>query len=236
MKIAILTNETKHHAYFVREIKKTYEDLLVIIEKNVYRPKFETVHAFELEREKYEQKVWFNGEEILIKKFSDIISVQTVNEEKSINVLKNYKPEILVLFGTGILKKELISLFPDKILNLHGGDPEYYRGLDSHYWAIYHNDFTKLISTIHKVNESIDDGDIILQESLSLFPEMNLWELRRLNTEVCVKLALTTFEMYKMFGLFISRKQISKGRYYSFMPSELKETVLNNFDLHIKSL
>ena len=57
----------------------------------------------------------------------------------------------------------MISIFENKIFNLHGGDPEKYRGLDSHYWSIYHNDFKSLITTLHKVRPILDTGEIVLQ-------------------------------------------------------------------------
>ena len=50
--------------------------------------------------------------------------------------------------------------YKNKIFNLHGGNPEEFRGLDSHYWSIYHNNFN-LYSCLHKLSYKLDDGDII---------------------------------------------------------------------------
>ena len=46
-------------------------------------------------------------------------------------------------------------------INLHGGDPEKYRGLDSHLWSIYHEDWASLVSTLHVVSKDLDAGDSI---------------------------------------------------------------------------
>ena len=50
---------------------------------------------------------------------------------------------------------------------MHGGDPEYYRGLDSFLWAIYHKDFNKFYVTLHNVNNTFDSGGVIYKKKLT---------------------------------------------------------------------
>ena len=128
----------------------------------------------------------------------------------------------------------MISYFENKIFNLHGGDPEKYRGLDSHYWSIYHKDFNYLVTTLHKVRPTLDTGEIILQERVKLWSNMKLYHFRASNTELCVKLVYSLVDLYKKNGCLICRQQKTKGRYYSLMPEVLKQDIEEKFDNYIK--
>ena len=81
----------------------------------------------------------------------------------------------------------MINVVPEKIFNLHGGDPQRYRGLDTHLWAIYHKDFGGLVTTLH-ILPKLDDGDIVSMGTLPVSKDMPLYALRKVNTEVCVNL------------------------------------------------
>ena len=59
MKIVVLTTETFHHTFFVREINKVFPIEKVLVESVILRPPFETHHSYETERVGYEKKVFF---------------------------------------------------------------------------------------------------------------------------------------------------------------------------------
>jgi methionyl-tRNA formyltransferase len=236
MKIVVLTTETTHHVYFVKELVKVFPIDKVLVEGNKYIPSFETYHPFEKKRDEYEKAVFFNKKDVSFSDVASVMKVGSVNDEDSLAYLKKLKPEIILVFGTGKISPEIIKVCPNGIINLHGGDPEEYRGLDSHLWAIYHKDFAALVTTLHHINEKIDDGNIISREAIRIKPGMRLYELRRYNTELCVALSLSALDMYVRLGYFISRPQQKLGRYYSFMPSELKEMCLTRFKKYTETL
>jgi methionyl-tRNA formyltransferase len=236
MKIVVLTSETIHHAYFVRELVKTFPVEQVLIECNVFTSPFETHHNFEDKRDEYERDIFFNKKGFLLK---DVVSVKefaSVNDVEAVRYLKKLQPDIIIVFGTGKVLPEVIQVCPKGIVNLHGGDPEEYRGLDSHLWAIYHKDFTSLITTLHHLNENLDDGSTILQCKIPLTHGMLIHELRRYNTEICIKLVLNAIKMYETHSHFLSKPQRKCGRYYSFMPSVLKEICKIHFEEYTSKL
>jgi methionyl-tRNA formyltransferase len=157
-----------------------------------------------------------------------------MNGTEGISSLSTWQPDVAIVFGTGRLSSAVIESGPGCFLNLHGGDPEEYRGLDTHLWAIYHSDFGGLVTTLHRVNSSLDDGDICLQESISISAGMQLSELRLANTEACVRLAVAALSSVREQGYVPSRKQRRAGRYYSFMPSQLKEICRKRFEKHAR--
>lgn len=230
MKIVLLTTDTLHHAYFLREIARYYPLEAAFAEERSMQPPFETHHPFEDAREEYESRVWFGGRIQTLRDFGDVASFPSVNDPGAVQRLRELKPDITIVFGTGKIGSEVISTCAEGIINLHGGDPELYRGLDSHLWAIYHEDYPALVTTLHKLNEKLDDGDVILQSSLSVQPGMGIHMLRRINTEACVSMTLSSMDMYSRLGFFVGRRQRSKGRYYSFMPKELKSICKMKFE------
>lgn len=236
MKLAILTTQTTHHSYFVKRIKKFFSIDVVILETKSVVPKFDTDHKFEKERIDYEKKLFFNGEDVLIPDLTRTIQVENINEKNSVETLKEILPDVIIVFGTRKLSKEIIDICHDGIINLHGGDPLEYRGLDTHLWAIYHEDFSNIKVTLHKVNISLDDGDIVETKKVPIQTGMKIYQLRSSNAEVCVDLTLKALKEYRQKKQISSYPQIKKGRHYSFMPSELKKICVDKFHKYTETL
>ena len=126
-------------------------------------------------------------------------------------------PTVVFVYGTGKLGPKLVRCCP-YVLNFHGGDPERYRGLDSHLWALYHEDYEALQVTLHHVDDGLDTGDIVFQTQLNIG---SLADLQAQTEHACVQLANLALHGIKT-GFLPRRKQRSKGRYYGRMPQELR--------------
>jgi len=237
MRIAILTTQTPHHSYFVQSLAREHEISAIVVEREGIRAPFETAHPFETERDAYECKKFFSEDYPELKTFAATLTAQTINDSEVLEFLKTQACDVAVVFGTRRIKPALIQLFPNRILNLHGGDPEEYRGLDTHLWAVYHDDYSQLITTLHQLNETLDDGAIIGRKQLQLtVPGMKLSQLRALNTQACIDLTKEALEDYQQKGEFFSVQQTRRGRYYSFMPTCLKEICVKKFERHTQQL
>ena len=230
MRVAILTTETLHHAYFVREVQKFFGPVIVIEEKRPISAEFETRHPFEDEGDQGERDTWFDGKDATLADFAEVHTFSSVNDPDSIQKIREFGPDAIVVFGTGKLSEDLIEIQPERIINLHGANPEDYGGIDTHLWAIYHRDYEGLITTLHRVESNTDRGGVVLSAQIPLHSGMKLADLRRANTEVCVQLAVSGLNMLQNFGQFISRPQNRTGRRYSFMPKVLKEICKTRFE------
>jgi methionyl-tRNA formyltransferase len=229
MNVAVLTTETSHHCFFVRELARFRAPTLVVAERNGTAPPFETRHPFEEQRDEYERRTWFGGREPHLDDFADTLEVGSANEPAAVERLAAVRPDAVVVFGTGRLKQHVIDVCPGGMVNLHGGDPQRYRGLDTHLWAIYHGDFGGLVTTLHRVNARLDDGAIVARAPVPVPRDMPLFELRGRNTEVCVKLVRSVLASFSGHGAITGRPQRQRGRYYSFMPAVLKEVCRAKF-------
>ena len=237
MNIVVLTTETPHHAFFVHALQAAFGNVSVFCEQPVVaHQSMQVHHSFEDDRDRYERQIWFNDDQVLL---ADIVPTEvysSINAPDALQALRHRQADVVFVFGTGVLREGCITLFPDRIFNLHGGDPEEYRGLDTHLWAIYHKEFHSLVTTLHRLDAGLDTGDIVLQGALPLEPNMPLHALRAVNTEVCVRLATATMDMIIRHGDVVSRSQRRKGRYYSAMPTELKETCRKRFETYTRGI
>ena len=150
--------------------------------------------------------------------------------------LERAKPDVIIVFGTGKISKEIISIPTTAFLNLHGGSTRYYRGLDSHLWAIYHNDFRNLITTLHHIEPHLDTGKIVFEHQLDISQGTTLEKLRIVNTNACCRHVRTCYSRPIELGYIPSREQLQQGRYYSFMPKELKGSLRAKIQSFLKTL
>jgi hypothetical protein len=226
VRVALLTTETPHHLFFARQLAEAVPSLRIVLETVSPEPPFETAHPFETRRDEYERDVLLDGFRGMFDELAPTTRYASINEAAP--QLVDDRPDALLVFGTTILEQPLIGAAAS-CLNLHGGNPEEYRGLDTHLWAIYHRDFENLVTTLHHVDEALDTGDVVALEPIPLEPGMKLYQLRAANTRICVSMSLGALEALEG-GMVSRRAQHKRGRYYSFMPAVLKDRCVSQFE------
>jgi methionyl-tRNA formyltransferase len=98
-----------------------------------------------------------------------IVDATTLREPQTVKQLTELNPDIGVsAFFGHILRPELISIFPNGIINVHPAYLPYNRGAYPNVWAIV--DGTPAGATIHYIDEGIDTGDIIDQVEVEITP------------------------------------------------------------------
>jgi methionyl-tRNA formyltransferase len=233
IKLVLLTTDTTHHLFYAWMLSGRFPIAATFLETRQLKPRFETAHPFELERDAYEREVLLAGCRSSFRDLGSTHVVESMNDHTSLRDLLACEPDVVIVFGTGRLKGGLATIARTACLNLHGGNPEQYRGLDTHLWAIYHDDFANLVTTLHHLDEDLDTGDIVMQSQLPIASSTRLHELRSVNTRVCVELSLAALGALDATGRMPRRKQVTRGRYYSFMPTALKQECVRRFERRI---
>ena len=121
------------------------------------------------------------------------------------------------------------------MLNVHRGIASEYRGLDSEFWAIYHNDFNNIGVTIHKVDEHLDTGPYTFMEPLPLHQDMKIWQLEYFMTVLATELTSRSLRNYYN-GNLVFHQQKQRGRYYSFFPTIFMKKFAARFHRYTKAL
>src|SRR4030065_527921 len=65
---------------------------------------------------------------------------------------RELKPDLLCVFGTSLIRGDLLNEGRLGIVNLHGGLSTEYRGADCTFWAPYNGEPEKIGCTLHYIN------------------------------------------------------------------------------------
>jgi folate-dependent phosphoribosylglycinamide formyltransferase PurN len=98
---------------------------------------------------------------------NDIIKkVESINSDETINLLKKINPDAVVVNGTRIISQRVLSSVNAPFINTHMGITPKYRGVHGGYWALANGDFDNCGVTVHLVDEGIDTGGVLYQDTI----------------------------------------------------------------------
>lgn len=89
--------------------------------------------------------------------------VNDINAPENCAWIRERRPDVIAVCGASIMKKELLGVPTQGVLNLHGGLSQFYRGLFTTDWAIHNREPECVGATVHFVSEGVDDGDVVYQ-------------------------------------------------------------------------
>ncbi len=236
MRLIILTTGSVRRRYYVNALQSSVPVTRVFVETGSRSPPFDTHHPYEDDSKVYEKRVWFNDAAPPFDRLGDVECFTSLNDRRAVRAIAAAAPDVIIVFGTGKLNSSVMGICPRDIYNIHSGNPERYRGLDAHLWAIYHRDFGDLIVTLHRVTPTLDRGEIFTSMPVCVVPQMRLHQFRRASTEAAVAVSHTAIEEWLHHGGIGTRPQRSVGRYYSFMPVVLKDICVKRFERYTAQL
>lgn len=141
-----------------------------------------------------------------------VLYVDSVNNKEVQHKISVYNVSFGIVASFGeIFNKDLLSIFP--IYNVHMGVLPFYRGAYTNFWKILNNDDVYGV-TIHKMEEKVDSGEILLIKERDFEKVVFSGEFFKLNYEMAASTLNEAFEI--MTGTVIAdRIQVSeKGKYY----------------------
>jgi len=236
MRIVLLTTGAVRRRYFVEKIGKRFPIERVLIETRNSPPPIPTDHPSDEARKARERSYWYDGTPPTFTDIAETQFYENLNDPDALHTMQEIKPDVMLVYGTGKLSHSVLDICPNGCLNFHNGDPEKYRGLDCHLWPLYHRDFDALQMTLHKIETSLDTGDIVDRRPVPLYTNMPLADLRRTACEISVEMAVAALNGFQKIDKFKATAQRQNGRYYSYMPAVLKDICIRNFERHTASL
>jgi methionyl-tRNA formyltransferase len=87
--------------------------------------------------------------------------VPHINHPEVVNLARELNPDLICVFGTSLIRGELLKEGRLGIVNLHGGLSPEYRGADCTFWALYNGEPEKIGCTLHYIDAGIDTGRLI---------------------------------------------------------------------------
>lgn len=233
MKILFIGGDHPRHLYYINKINEKFDITAAIIENRenmIIQPpddiqekdRMNFIMHFK-KRNEVEQK-YFGIQKLPT---CNILQVdkEKLNTEKVVRFIKSIKPDVVMIFGCGLIKEPLLDSLPQNSINLHLGISPRYRGAATLFWPFYFMEPTFAGSTFHYLMLEPDAGDIIHQS----VPELNAeWGIHDTACNVVLKSAKDAIELLKILskkGTLTISKQKGTGKNFlekDFKPEHLR--------------
>ncbi len=96
-----------------------------------------------------------------------IKNVPSVNSKECIAFLQKEKPDLIIVNGTRIISKKVLTCIDTTFVNTHVGITPKYRGVHGGYWALANDDRENCGVTVHLVDTGIDTGGVLFQKAIN---------------------------------------------------------------------
>lgn len=233
-KVLVLTTDTLHHKYLIQQLNLiNFIDLAILyIHKKSF--KFIPKNNFEKKEFDFEKKFFFKNKNYDVP--NKIYYIEDINSKKCVDLIKDIKPDIGILFGTKKVTKTIIQVFQKNLINIHRGIMQKYRGLDSEYWALYEKNFKFIGTTIHYVNEFLDKGKIIFEKKIQIKKNTKCFHLRYHTTKIASEGINYLFQNLNKKKKIKTYKKQTSGKYYSSISEVNKKIACKNLVEYCKKI
>ncbi len=155
MKVVVITSNHLRHMAYAKMLCDKIKVSKVFIEE---KPASDRSGALQLREREYFASVsgWLPDVFTLCKKGE-------INHRRVEREIRKEEPDIIFVFGSSLLKENIFSIPSHGCINIHTGLVQYYRGVDSAFWALHDERPDRIGVTVHFIDKSIDAGDVIMQ-------------------------------------------------------------------------
>jgi len=108
--------------------------------------------------------------------------VQDINSQEVVDLLERERPELLLVYGTKILKEPVLRTARRGVLNAHCSILPEYRGVRSEFWQCHDQAYDHVGITIHLVDVGVDTGMVLFQQRTEVGEDPDPFRLRTRNT------------------------------------------------------
>ena len=220
--------------YETRALVMSREEMLPSISSDLPRIDIKNMEYHFNSRLKKEHEVYgdLSTKEIFKDIDYKICSKETMNTEENAKLIKQFNPNLVLVFGPTIIKDPILSILPEDSINMHLGLSPQYKGAATLFWPFYYLEPQFAGVTFHKISKKVDAGGILHQCCPSLSHDDGIHD-------VSAKAVLHALEdLKKIIYLkkkkspfkYVQQKQTGKLFYASdFKPFHLR-VIYNLFD------
>ena len=180
-RLIILTGDELRHLYF--RISLSNDNRFEVIksfcegtERSLESRTFANAKASELEKRhvlarKQSEQDFFGEVSSQLSDRSDPVKIRKgqINDEPIVRQIKAWNPDLLVCYGSSLIKSDLLEVFKNRFLNVHLGLSPYYRGSGTNVWPLINKEPHMVGATFMYIDAGIDTGGIIHQIRADIF-------------------------------------------------------------------
>jgi len=181
MKVIILTGDEIRHQYFRKKLT-LHPEIKVLAsycegtEKSLENITFQNQDSSELERQHVNARTqsehdFFNFANSFIEDTTEPVTIKKndINNDKIVSEIESNNPDLLVCYGSSLIKSTLLTTYKDRFLNVHLGLSPYYRGSGTNVWPLINWEPYMVGATYMHIDAGIDTGEIIHQIRPDIF-------------------------------------------------------------------
>jgi len=240
MKIVIITECTAREMIVVQKVVDEFPDTIII--QPVYpkrRKKLSSLPKRALMKRQYN----------LLKKKCDVkiqipktpkhllLPSSQLNSQNGVEIIKEQTPDVLITCRAPILCEEIIQAPSIAAVNVHYGIAPKYRGNDSIFWALYHQDFKHLGGCLHYITKGVDTGNILAKVYPALSEADDEASIGIKTSKLLAETLTEYLHIITSLGISVpGEKQKSKGRNYKYSERTLFKSLSLLSLLHFKKI
>lgn len=141
-------------------------------------------------------------------------TVEDVNDDKCISDVLRIKPDVIVIFGTSIIRKPFFQKIKAPIFNIHTGILPKYRNVHSDFWAFKNKDFKNIGVTIIHVDTGIDSGAIALKQTINYKNADSLFDVKLKNLKLIPKMVEKLLNLYTIKKVPFHKQEVASSSFY----------------------
>lgn len=184
MRVCILTSNKPRHRYMANRVVERFDVVGVISEakqpkrhiaekiKHAPVPGSEEIGRYlQGFADKEREYLLPAGEDFRIPDHVPFLTVDPdcLNDRELHETIVGLKPNCFAVFGTSLVKRDLMDLSPH-FVNIHLGLSPYYRGVACSFWPFFNDEPEYVGVTVFYLDEGIDSGPILHQSLVDLAP------------------------------------------------------------------
>jgi methionyl-tRNA formyltransferase len=167
MKAIVLTSTMRRHQYVANTLASRLEVARVWLEQKSFEPlkyagtpQDEAIITRHFAARDASENAYFS-EHAEVHAPARRVGPGGCNDPLEIEAMQLMSPDVVLVFGTGLLKQPVIDAFPGRIINIHLGLSPYYRGAGTNFWPLVNGEPEYCGATIHFLDIGVDAGPII---------------------------------------------------------------------------
>lgn len=141
---------------------------------------------------------------------------KNINDPSFIKEISERKIDLIIsIAASQVFKKEILQAPRYGCINLHSGKLPCYRGMLPNFWQLYHLEPVAGV-TVHRMNEKLDDGEIILQKDVTIDPQESLETLIQRTKRVGAELIIEALDRFCSGTLRYFPNDRERATYFTF--------------------
>ena len=178
-------------------------------EKNIIEEHFAARDAAEQEYFGQHQNLQLSGDTLLRR-----LAPGEINNSGEAEQMLKMEPTVVLVFGTGILRGQIIDLFDGNMINIHLGLSPYYRGSGTNFWPLVNREPEYVGATIHYLDAGIDTGAILAHVRPTLKLKDGSHDIGNKAIQVAAQTLAEAALAHTAHGPLQGVHQISRGKLY----------------------